>query len=68
MSCNAKKDPKGIWRIQNQWTDWIASQEKSRRRDLRQKRSRRMIYTFRATVFVGSDNDIEEKIIRATLL
>ena len=25
MSCNAKKDPNGTWRIKYRWTDWTGT-------------------------------------------
>ena len=29
MSCNAKKDPNGTWRIQYRWMDWTGAKKKS---------------------------------------
>lgn len=31
MSCNAKKDPNGTWRIQYRWTDWTGTKKKSQK-------------------------------------
>ena len=31
MSCNAKKDPKGTWRIQYRWIDWTGTKKKSQK-------------------------------------
>ena len=38
MSCNAKKDPNGTWRIQYRWTDWTGTKKKSQKRDFKTKK------------------------------
>lgn len=38
MSCNAKKDPKGTWRIQYRWTDWTGTKKKSQKRGFKTKK------------------------------
>ena len=38
MSCNAKKDPNGTWRIQYRWTDWTGTKEKSQKRGFKTKK------------------------------
>ena len=38
MSCNAKKDPNGTWRIQYRWTDWTGTKKKSQKRVLKTKK------------------------------
>ena len=43
MSCNAKKDPNGTWRIQYRWTDWTGTKKKSQNRwDLNTVRLRKL--------------------------
>jgi integrase len=37
MSCNAKKDPNGTWRIQYRWTDWTGTKKKSQKRGFKTK-------------------------------
>ena len=38
MSCNAKKDPNGTWRIQYRWTDWTGTKKKSQKRGFKTKK------------------------------
>ena len=38
MSCNAKKDPNGTWRIQYRWTDWTGAKKKSQKRGFKTKK------------------------------
>lgn len=38
MSCNAKKDPNGTWRIQYRWTDWTRAKKKSQKRGFKTKK------------------------------
>lgn len=38
MSCNAKKDPNGTWRIQYRWTDWTGTKRKSQKRGFKTKK------------------------------
>ena len=38
MSCNAKKDPNGTWRIQYCWTDWTGTKKKSQKRGFKTKK------------------------------
>ena len=38
MSCNAKKDPNGTWRIQYRWTDWTGVKKKSQKRGFKTKK------------------------------
>lgn len=38
MSCNAKKDPKGTWRIQYRWIDWTGTKKKSQKRGFKTKK------------------------------
>ena len=38
MSCNAKKDPNGTWRIQYHWTDWTGTKKKSQKRGFKTKK------------------------------
>ena len=38
MSCNAKKDPNGTWRIQYRWTDWTGEKKKSQKRGFKTKK------------------------------
>lgn len=33
MSCNAKKEPNGTWRIQYRWTDWTGTKKNPRKED-----------------------------------
>ena len=37
MSCSAKKDPNGTWRIQYRWTDWTGAKKKSQKRGFKTK-------------------------------
>lgn len=41
MSCNAKKDPNGTWRIQYRWTDWTGTKKKSQKGVLRQRKKQK---------------------------
>ena len=36
MSCNAKKDSNGTWRIQYRWTDWTGAKKKSQKRGFKE--------------------------------
>lgn len=38
MSCNAKKDSNGTWRIQYRWTDWTGTKKKSQKRGFKTKK------------------------------
>lgn len=38
MSCNAKKDPNGTWRIQYRWMDWAGTKKKSQKRGFKTKK------------------------------
>ncbi len=38
MSCNAKKDPNGTWRIQYRWVDWTGKNRKSQKRGFQTKK------------------------------
>lgn len=38
MSCNAKKNPNGTWRIQYRWTDWTGAKKKSQKRGFKTKK------------------------------
>jgi integrase len=38
MSCNAKRDPNGTWRIQYRWTDYTGKNRKSQKRGFRTKK------------------------------
>lgn len=38
MSCNAKKDPNGTWRIQYRWMDWPGTKKKSQKRGFKTKK------------------------------
>ena len=38
MSCNAKKDTNGTWRIQYRWTDWTGAKKKSQKRGFKTKK------------------------------
>lgn len=38
MSCSAKKDPNGTWRIQYRWTDWTGTKRKSQKRGFQTKK------------------------------
>ena len=38
MSCNAKKDPNGTWRIQYRWTDWTGTKKKSQKKGFKTKK------------------------------
>ena len=38
MSCSAKKDPNGTWRIQYRWTDWTGTKRKSQKRGFKTKK------------------------------
>lgn len=38
MSCNAKKDPNGTWRIQYRWVDWAGTKKKSQKRGFKTKK------------------------------
>ena len=38
MSCSAKKDPNGTWRIQYRWTDWSGKNRKSTKRGFKTKK------------------------------
>lgn len=38
MSCNAKRDPYGTWRIQYRWTDWTGIKRKSQKRGFKTKK------------------------------
>ncbi len=38
MSCSAKKDPNGTWRIQYRWTDWTGTKKKSQKRGFKTKK------------------------------
>lgn len=38
MSCNAKKDPNGTWRIKYRWTDWTGTKKKSQKRGFKTKK------------------------------
>lgn len=40
MSCNAKKDPNGTWRIQYRWTDWTGTKKKSQKRGFKTMKER----------------------------
>ena len=57
MSCNAKKDPNGTWRIQYRWTDWTGTKKKSQKRGFKTKKEAE-VCTFHAAAIVGSDNDV----------
>lgn len=38
MSCNAKREPNGTWRIQYRWTDWTGTKKKSQKRGFKTKK------------------------------
>lgn len=38
MSCSAKKDPNGTWRIQYRWVDWTGKRRKSQKRGFQTKK------------------------------
>ena len=38
MSCNAKKDSNGTWRIQYRWTDWTGTKKRSQKRGFKTKK------------------------------
>ena len=38
MSCNAKREPNGTWRIQYRWTDWTGAKKKSQKRGFKTKK------------------------------
>lgn len=58
MSCNAKKDPNGTWRIQYRWTDWTGTKKKSQKRGFKTKKEAEEWYAhFHAAAIVGSYND-----------
>ena len=38
MSCNAKKEPNGTWRIRYRWTDWTDAKKKSQKREFKTKK------------------------------
>lgn len=38
MSCNAKKEKNGTWRIQYRWTDWTGTKKKSQKRGFKTKK------------------------------
>ena len=38
MSCSAKRDPNGTWRIQYRWTDWTGTKRKSQKRGFKTKK------------------------------
>ena len=44
MSCSAKKDPNGTWRIQYRWTDWTGKHRKSQKRGFKTKREAEQWY------------------------
>lgn len=45
MSCSAKKDPNGTWRIQYRWTDWTGTKKKSQKRGFKTKKEAEEWYT-----------------------
>ncbi len=45
MSCNAKKEPNGSWRIQYRWTDWTGKKKKSQKRGFKTKKEAEEWYT-----------------------
>ena len=45
MSCNAKKEPNGTWRIQYRWTDWTGTKRKSQKRGFTTKKEAEEWYT-----------------------
>ena len=44
MSCSAKKDPNGTWRIQYRWTDWTGTKRKSQKRGFQTKKEAEECY------------------------
>ena len=44
MSCNAKKDPNGTWRIQYRWIDWTGTKKKSQKRGFKTKKEAKEWY------------------------
>ena len=45
MSCSAKKDPNGTWRIQYRWTGWTGTKKKSQKRGFKTKKEAEEWYT-----------------------
>lgn len=51
MSCNAKKDPNGTWRIQYRWTDWTGTKKISQKRGFKTKKEAEELKEYIATLY-----------------
>ena len=66
MSCNAKKDPNGTWRIQYRWTDWTGTKKKSQKRGFKTKKEaeewRNVTIAFRMSPEENEELDLRVKL------